>query len=188
MGQNLVTLQEYKAYMGLTSPTQDFALEALITKVSALVKSYCNRSFLDYVDSPKLQHFNGGTGSLILDEGPILEVSAVEYSDSYGQAYITLSEFTDYVQDNEYIVSVNPAGFARQLRGYRVTYLAGYEELPEDLKLAVFDLVTYYNRNDAAVHASKSSSSSSVQVEYIVSTSLPAHIRRVLDLHRADYS
>jgi len=27
-----------------------------------------------------------------------------------------------------------------------------------------------------------------VQIEYISTTSLPAHIRRVLDLHRADYT
>jgi hypothetical protein len=185
---NLVTLQEYKAHMGLSNPNQDFSIEGLIPKVSALVKNYCNNSFVDHVSDPKLQHFNGGTSSLILDESPVLEILSVEYSNSFGQMYTPLAEYVDYVQDREYILSVNPAGFARQLRGYRVTYLAGYEELPEDLKLAVFDLITYYLRNDAVAHSSKAPNSNSVQIEYIASTTLPAHIRRVLDLHKADFA
>lgn len=188
MGQNLVTRQEYKAYANLTSPNHDPEIDSLIPKVSALVKSYCSRTFVDFVNDPKSQVFNGGASSLILDEGPVLAVSAVEYSQDFGQTYTPLQEYIDWVQDREYILSVNPRGFARQLRGYRVIYSAGYETLPEDLKLGVMDLVTYYRRNDAAIHSNKAPGTNAVQIEYISSTTLPAHIRRILDLHKADYT
>ena len=54
--------------------------------------------------------------------------------------------------------------------------------------MAVLDLVTYYRRHDAAIHSSKNPGSNTVQIEYISTTSLPAHIRRVLDLYKADYT
>ena len=188
MGKNLVTIQEYKAYANLTSPNHDTEINSLIPKVSALVKSYCKRTFVDYIDDPKLQYFNGGTASHILEEGPVRQVLSVEYSSDFGQSYVPIQEYVDWVQDDEYILSVSPSGFARQLRGYRVTYTAGYEQLPEDLKLGVMDLITYYRRNDAAIHSNKAPGTNSVQIEYISSTTLPAHIRRILDLYRADYT
>lgn len=188
MGKNLVTIQEYKAYANLTNPNHDAEINSLIPKVSALVKSYCKRTFVDFLDDPKLQYFNGGTASHILEEGPVQQVLSVEYSSDFGQTYTSLQEYIDWVQDNEYILSVNPRGFARQLRGYRVIYSAGYETLPEDLKLGVMDLVTYYRRNDAAIHSNKAPGTNAVQIEYISSTTLPAHIRRILDLHTADYA
>lgn len=69
-----------------------------------------------------------------------------------------------------------------------MSYTCGYETLPEDLKLAAFDLVTYYRKNDGAIHSPKAPGSNSVQIEYISTASLPAHIRRILDLYVADYT
>jgi hypothetical protein len=185
---NLITLQEYKTYAGLTTPNHDAEVNNLIPKVSELVKNYCKRSFTSYVDEDKVETFNGAVASFILEETPVLQVIDVEYSSDYGRTYTSLIEYTDWVEDNGYIVAVNPNGWPRQLRGYRVTYRAGYETLPEDLKLAVMDLVTYYRRNDGAIHSTKAPGTNNVQIEYISTTSLPAHIRRVLDLHRADYT
>jgi hypothetical protein len=188
MSNNLITRAEYKAYANLTNPNTDTEIDAIIPKVSAFVKTYCKRGFNDYVSEFKTELFNGGLGSYPLAETPVISVAMLEYSIDFGQTYTELAEFTDWVEDQGYIVSVNPAGFPRQLKGYRVVYTAGYETLPEDLKLAVCDLVTYYRRNDAAIHSNKAPGTNAVQIEYISSTSLPAHIRRVLDFYRADYS
>lgn len=188
MATNLVTKQEYKAYASLTNPNHDAEIDSLIPKVSAFVKNYCKRTFNDYVDEVKVEYFTGPSAEFILAETPVVQILSFEYSSDYGQNYTPLTEFVDWVQDGDEIVSVNSTGFARQLRGYRVSYLAGYEVLPDDLKLAVFDLLTYYRRNDAAVHSSKAPSTGAVQIEYISSTGLPAHIRRILDLYRADYT
>jgi hypothetical protein len=60
--------------------------------------------------------------------------------------------------------------------------------VPADLKLAVLDLVTYYRKNDGAIHSTKAPGTNSVQIEYVSTASLPAHIRRVLDMYVADYT
>lgn len=188
MGASLITLQEYKTYAGITNPNSDAEISLLIPAISDLVKSYCKRTFVDYVTTPKVEHFNGASSSLMLSETPVISVVSVEYSSDFGQSYRDLTEFVDWVEDDGYIVSVNPAGFPRQLRGYQVTYKAGYTQLPAELKLALLDLVTYYRRNDGAVHSPKAPGTNSVQIEYISTTTLPAHIRRILDLHREHYA
>lgn len=188
MGANLVTKAEYKAYAGLVTPNHDAEIDNLVPKVSSFVKTYCNRTFVDYVDESKVEYFNGGVGHFILQEWPVLSVDSVEYSSDYGQNYTGITEFVDWVHDDGYIVAITPGGFAKQLRGYKITYKAGFTSLPEDLKLAIMDMISYYRQNDAAVHSTKAPGTNSVQIEYISTTTLPAHIRRILDLYRADYT
>ncbi len=191
MGLPLITRAEYKAYVGITSPNSDTVIDALIPKVSALVKNYCRRTFIDYVNDAKVETTSGGYGeNLLLEEYPIISVTSVGWSEDYGQNYTDLVEFTDYVVEVEkgYIVSLSASGeWDKCLNGYQVTYTAGYETLPEDLKLAVMDLVTYYIKNDASVHSPKAPGTNSVQIEYITSSAFPAHIKRVLDLYRASW-
>ncbi len=191
MGLPLITRAEYKAYVGITSPNSDTVIDALIPKVSALVKSYCRRTFIDYVNDAKVETTSGGYGeNLLLEEYPIISVTSVGWSEDYGQNYTDLVEFTDYVVEVEkgYIVALSASGeWDKCLNGYQITYTAGYETLPEDLKLAVMDLVTYYIKNDASVHSPKAPGTNSVQIEYITSSAFPAHIKRVLDLYRASW-
>lgn len=185
---NLITRAEYKAYANISSTNSDTEIDAIIPKVSQLVKTYCRRSFVDYVDEAKNETFEGGYGTLLLKETPVTQVLLLELSTDYGQTYTELTEFKDWVASGDYVVSVNPQGFKPYVNGYRVSYFAGYETVPEDLKLAVLDLVTYYRKNDGAIHSTKAPGTNAVQIEYISTTSLPAHIKRVLDMYVADYT
>lgn len=190
MAKDLITLEEYKAYAGITNPNQDGLITSLIPKVSALVKNLCRRSFVDYIDDAKVEKFNGGLGSTYyLKEYPLIAVSSMEISNDYGASYTEMVEFTDYAVDSEEhaIVSLSANGFTKKVNGYIVTYTAGYETLPEDLKLAIFDLVTYYIKNDMAVHSSKAPGTNTVQIEYVTTTNLPSHIKRIFDLYTASY-
>ena len=208
MGLPLVTKAEYKAYQGITSTTSDALIDALIPKVSELVKNTCRRTFIDYVDDAKIQYSEGGTDSISLDEFPIIAVSSVEYSTDYGNTYTTLTEFTNYAVSKAtdslrpilmttpplevygytpYGTKTNPI-FPYAINGYKITYNAGYETLPEDLKLAVLDIVAYYVKNDSAVHTHVSGNPNTMQVEYIKNTQFPAHIRRILELYSANYN
>jgi hypothetical protein len=114
----------------------------------------------------------------------------VEFSDDFGKTYRTLTEFVDYAVDQEAdaveLISAPYVGY-NKLNAFKVTYNAGYEEVPSDLKLALADLITYYLRNDSAIHSNKAIGTNSVQIEYVTNTGLPAHIRRVLDQHTAFY-
>jgi hypothetical protein len=190
MALNLITRQEYKTYAGIKSTNSDAEIDALIPRVSEFVKNYCRRSFVDYMDDyAKIELFDGGVKEFILAESPVANVLSVEFSSDYGQTWTELAKYADWVLRGYSVVSLNVSGFKEQLVGYRVTYKAGYDDVPQDLALAVMDLVTYYRKNDGAVHNQKTpGGGGSVQVEYINTTTLPAHIRRVLDLYVADYT
>lgn len=190
MTPDLVTVAEYKAYAGISSTNQDTELATTVQKVSHLVKNICRRTFLDYVDEYKTDIFSGGAPRILLPETPVLNVASVQFSNDYGKTYVKLTEFEDYVVDKQRdaveLISGQLMEYKR-VNAFKVTYTAGYEVIPEDLKLAIFDLVTYYMRNDAAIKSSKAVGANTVQIEYITNTNLPAHIRRVLDLHTAYY-
>lgn len=187
---DLITKAEYKAYAGITSTNKDAEIDALIPRISALVKNYCRRTFIDYYNTVNIEYFNGPAMYFPLKEYPVVEVVEVEISTDYGNSYASMIEYTDYVLDKSrgVVHSTQFDGFPERINGYKVSYKAGYAEVPEDLKLAVIDLISYYIRNDMAVHSNKAPGTNSVQVEYISTTSLPAHIRRVLDLYVADYA
>ena len=67
-----------------------------------------------------------------------------------------------------------------------VTYRAGYSSTPADLKLACFDLVKYYLKDERKA----SLSIAGAQVRNPVSTSIrdnidfPDHIKRILDYYK----
>jgi len=188
MATNLITRAEYKAYAGLNSSNQDVEVDLLITKVSELVKTYCRRTFIDFYDEAKTEIFQGGFKELLLKETPVVNIVSVNYSADYGQTYTKLTKFTDWVQTGDSVSAINPNGFTEKINGYKVVYFAGYEVVPADLTLAVMDLVTYYRNHDVSIHSTKNPGSNQVQIEYISTTSLPAHIKRILDLYAADYT
>lgn len=192
MGLDLFTLAEYKAYAGLTSPNQDTEIKAIIPIASQMVKTYCRRTFIDYVDDTKTEVFNGNSERFFVSEFPVISVTCVEQSVDYGATYTALVEFTDYAIDHEDdgIIPINTADglWPRLINGYRITYTGGYEEVPADLKVAAMDLATYYLKNDMAVKAQRAAGANTVQIEYITKNTLPSHIVRVLDMYLANVS
>lgn len=192
MALNLTTRAEYKTHAGINSTTYDAEIDALIPRVSDFVKNYCRRSFVDYytTQAPKIEYFNGGIDRFILKEPPVNTVISVQTSDDYGQTYTNLTQYTDWVQEGDCIVSLDKYWglFKQKIRGYKITYTAGYDDVPFDLELAVMDLISYYRKNDGAVHVNRDITPNVTQVQYVQSTSLPAHIRRVLDQYVADYT
>ena len=190
MGLSLITRSEYKAYMNMNSPAEDGVIDAIIPAVSALVKSVCRRSFIDYIDEPKVEYTDGGTPAISLEEYPVTSINSLEYSSDFGNTYTELTEFVDFATQKSMgvVKAIASVGFPEAINGYRITYNAGYETLPIELKLAVFDLVTYYIKHDYSVHSNRAPGANSVQIEYITTTSLPAHIKRILDLYAANYN
>lgn len=188
MALNLVTRQEYKAYAGIKSTNSDAEIDSLIPRVSELVKQYCRRTFVDYMDTEKIEIFNGDCDMFILEESPVVSINVVQTSNDYGQTYDNLIKYQDWIDDGDYIRPLNAEGYwPKKLRGYRVVYNAGYEDVPPDVGLAVMDLIEYYRKNSSAVHSTKQVSPNTMQVEYINSSAFPAHIKRILDLYKANY-
>jgi len=190
MGASLITLQDYKNYENITGTGQDVQISSIIPKVSEFVKGICRRTFVDWIDEQKTEVFSGGP-YLVPAEIPIIQISSFEKSTNYGQSYTSLTEFTDWVLDreNQVILPINSLKtFENFINGYRLVYNAGYETLPEDLKLATLDLVTYYLKHEGAIHSQIAVTTGNAQVQYIYQSNLPTHIKRVLDLYVMNYN
>ena len=184
---DLVSKADYKVYLGISSTNQDNIIDFLIPKVSEFVKTYCRRSFIDYVSSAKIEYFNGGIPFYLVQEQPLISVQDLFYSTDYGQTYTALTVNVDYVVDGDLVVPIGTE-FPYVLKGYRLVYSAGYASVPNDLKLAVYDLMSYYMKNDVAVNAVKGTNATTMQIEYITDTALPSNIKRVLDMYVLDYN
>jgi hypothetical protein len=73
---DLYTVSEYKAYAGISSTNRDSEINLLRTQISALIRTYCGRNFIDYYSTAKTEYFDttGGETSIFPVELPIVEV------------------------------------------------------------------------------------------------------------------
>ena len=197
---NLVTLREYKDFAGLTGVSEDAKLNVIIP-ISQAVKTYCGTSLVDYYSSDKVEYFDitdNETYQIMVDESPLVSVSQVQERKGQDEAYTTLisensdgSNKYDYIVDTEIdtIIRTTANGdkmFPKGRKAVKVTYRAGYASTPADLKLACFDLVKYYLKDERK----QAMTISGAQVQNPVSTSLrenidfPDHIKRILDFYK----
>ena len=198
---DLVTLQQYKDFAGLQGVQNDARLNTVIDNVSQLVKTYCGTTIIDFATTDKTEYFNisdNHVDRIILAESPLISVSQVQERQDQAGAYVTLiTENSDSSGKYEYIIdmdsdsivrttSTGTKSFPRGMKAVKVVYRAGYTSTPEDLKLAVFDLIKYYMKDERKERMSIAGSS----IENQLSTSLrnnigfPDHIKRVLDMYK----
>ena len=198
---DLITLQQYKDFAGLTGVTMDARINVIVDSVSELVKNYCGTSLIDDYSSAKTEYFDikdNVTTRVMLDEGPVNTVTSVQERDSQADSYVTLiTENSDNSGKYEYIVdtmtdsivrtdeNVDKA-FPKGLKAVKVVYTAGYSSCPEDLKLSLFYLVKYYLKDERKERMTIAGAT----VQNSVSTSIknnagfPDHIKRVLDMYK----
>ena len=192
---NLITLADYKDAEGIQSPKDDLRINSQIPSISQLVKTYCGNSILDFYSSNKVEDFDiyWETFAVQLTESPIVDVVSVQERGSYDEAYTTLTTGAhEYYLDTrtDGIIRTNNSGgrlnWKHGVGAVRVTYKAGYASTPEDLKLAVFDLITYYLRDEHKER--RTLGGASIQNQPSTSqrnnVAFPDHIKRVLDLYK----
>ena len=192
---DLVTISDYKDAEGIVSPKEDLRISSLIPSVSQLVKTYCGNSIVDFVSSDKTEDFDiyWDTFAVQLTESPVNAIVSVQERSGYDQSYATLTTgayefYLDKRTDS--VIRTNESGtrlnWKHGVGAVKVTYTAGYSETPSDLKLAVFDLVTYYLKDEHKERrtlggASIQNQSSTTQRDNVA---FPDHIKRVLDLYK----
>ena len=193
---NLITVQEYKNAEGIVNQKDDNRLDVIVPQVSDLAKKYCGTTFIDYYSSAKTETFSvhdNFTSTIIVSESPLVSVSSVQERTGYSEDYETLTT-TDY----EYYVdtaadsiirttkSGGKAYWASGVGSVKITYTAGYSATPSDLKLALFDLVTYYLKDEHKERRTIAGATLQNQGTSGVrdNTDFPDHIKRVLDLYR----
>jgi len=187
---NLVTLDEYKTAENIQSVKEDARINSLLTSVSALVKTYCGNSILSATHTEEFS-INWGTNLVQLTESPVNSIVSVKSRNTYDEAYSVISS-TEYFleKSTDTVYSVTKNGVAKNWptgpASVQIQYTAGYASTPEDLKLAVFDLITYYLKDEHKARqtlagASIQNQSSSSQRNNVA---FPDHIKRVLDLYK----
>lgn len=191
MGKNLITLEDFKTYKGITSSENDSKISSIILYVSDIIKQFCARSFIDYYTTDKIE-FHGAkfNNTILLDEFPVLSITSVEYSSDGGNTLTELEEYIDYAVDYELgaITSMDsfPLGNNASIdfNNIKVTYKAGYSKVPESLKIATMDLVEYYREEEFTPRKAFQG----MTIENLGfregGSAMPSHIARVLNLYR----
>jgi hypothetical protein len=93
--------------------------------------------------------------------------------------------------ESDRLVRVGPQGLISQFPAgpdtVKVTYKGGFSSTPEDLKLACYDLITYYYKKEStprkAISDGGTLASSSTPTDK--PSDFPSHIKRILDLYRS---
>ena len=198
---NLVTLQQYKDFAGLQGVKTDARINTIIPQVTEVVKNYCGSSIIDYYGSDKTEYFDildDRTSRIMLDESPLVSVSQVQERDDQASSYVTLiTENSDSSGKYEYIIDTitdsiirtNSTGvkyFPKGHKAVKVVYRAGYSATPEDLKLALFDLIKYYLKDERKARMQIAGAMVENQVSSSIARNIgfPDHIKRILDFYK----
>ena len=189
---DLVTLAEYKEAEGISSPKEDLRLAALVPAVSQLVKTYCANSIIDFYSTNKVETFSidWDTYLVQLTESPVNAIVSVQKRDSVTESYSTVPT-TDYYLDTAtdsvlYVTGSTYKNWPRGAGAVKVTYTAGYASTPKDLKLAIFDLITYYLKDEHKERRTLAGATIQNQGSTSLrdSVAFPDHIKRVLDMYK----
>ena len=187
----LLSLKEYKDYKNISSTTRDTEIISVIGAVNATIPTYCNRSFVDYYATDKVEYFDATQSEYFPKEFPIESVTSMKYSASEDGVYDTdLTEFTDFVIDkeNSRIVAIKTDYFTTATtptNSGELTYKGGFENYPEDLVLAAVMLTEYFVSEDYVPRKSLAGSSKDSVIIPDLTARMPAHIRRILEHYRA---
>ena len=198
---NLVTLQQYKDFAGLKGVGEDAKINVILPAISQAVKTYCGTSFIDFYSNDKTEFFDildTSTTAVMVDESPLVSVSQVQERENQSSSYVTLiTENSNGSGKYEYIVdtaldmvrrttATGDKAFPKGRKAVKVVYRSGYASTPSDLKLACFDLIKYYLKDERK--SGLTIAGATVRNE--VSTSLrenigfPDHIKRILDFYK----
>ena len=192
---DLVTVNEYKDAEGIRGEKEDDRLNVIVPQVSDLVKRYCGTSFVDYYATNKVETFSiedNYTSTIIVSESPLTEIAKVEERTSYSGAYteLTTGNYEYYADlESDAVIRTDDNGnhkmWAKGVGAVKLTYKAGYADCPRDLQLAIFDLITYYVKDEHKQRQTLGGATLQNQGTsgMRTSTDFPDHIKRVLDLY-----
>jgi uncharacterized phiE125 gp8 family phage protein len=146
-----LTLQEVKDHLRVTHSDEDALITALIQATREAVENYTNRQLMPATYegiADKLEPFS-------LPKAPFSELLSIEYTASNGQ--LTPLSAEDYTVLEGGVPAVllvkKPADYAETLNGVRITFTAGYTNVPESLKAAMKLLIghLYENREETII-------------------------------------
>lgn len=138
----LVTLTELKAALEKTSDEDDAMLDTYLLAASKVVEDYCFQLF-HQESKTVIFDGNGLTRIAFSGPGPIASITKLEYSSYCGRTWNTVD--LDYIAFEEFFITrLDRNVFYAMNSNWRITYIAGYEEAPAQVRRAVIELVRYW--------------------------------------------
>lgn len=188
---DIITLEEYKSFEGLSQTKEDPKLIFLVSAASSLIKAYIGDIFAPAV-SPIVEYISVDydTDRIYPRYYPINSIISVEESDRYtldSTVHVPLQVGTQYYLDNDSLVRVPGTGFANwpiSPGTVKLTYTGGYSfaTTPMELKLACIQLVNFYKNNEHV--PSRSMQGATIINPAAGVAELPAHVRAILDTYK----
>ena len=198
---NLVTLQQYKDFAGIKGVGEDAKINVILPAISQAVKTYCGTSFIDFYSNDKTEFFDildTSTTAVLVDESPLVSVTQVQERENQSSSYVTLiTENSNGSGKYEYIVdtaldmvrrttATGDKAFPKGRKAVKVVYRSGYASTPSDLKLACFDLIKYYLKDErkSGLTIAGATVRNEVSTTLRENIGFPDHIKRILDFYK----
>ena len=139
----IITLDDIKDRLKITSTDDDTQLTSIINGVSNLVTGYCNQSFTSVVAYDEYYDIDADhTTFFRLDHYPVVTFTSLYNDDDL----LTSDEYDVYTSTG--IVRTDAVTFVVGNKTMRAIYTAGYSTPPDEIKEVVLQLsVMMYNRS-----------------------------------------
>lgn len=175
---SLVTLDEYKTYARISGNEQNDRIQQYIDLCSKLVQTYIGQDVLNAASTPTTEVLEVLCGEVFPSMVPITEIltvtSLLPQYDVDDEPEYTITNLVDRLK-----IATSPVYALDEISHISLEYIGGYTTLPEDLKIAVMEFVTYYKEREHINNRSTKGDNEAYKVERV-----PEHIRLVLDLYR----
>ena len=184
----LITLEEYKIYKGISKADQDNKINLIIPSVSNIIKAYIGTSLVDHYNDPitETHTVEYPTNEIYTRHWPINEVISVTERDrSYWDStvHLPLVSGVDYVVEDGYLVRTGPYSvWTTGPSTVVIEYTYGYETLPQEIKLAALELTSYYMNSE--FKESRSIQGTTIVNKVSSEPDLPPYIRAILDFYK----
>lgn len=174
---NILTLNDYKSFLGINSTTQDSQYEAYIDAINIYISDFCNRAFYTNTTDTTL-NFSVKPGDelqpIFLPEFNLLDGFVLTNNVSL----LPLVEYTDFYFDEKANTLVPITGFPVGKNSLTLVGKLGFATIPLDLKLAATELVNNYFKREGSKRSQNATAP--MTFEAIEGGQLPQHIKRIL--------
>lgn len=131
----ILTLVDYKSYLNVTGSDTDDILESIAEGVESEIQRFLGFN----LESEELtEYFDGGeTSVLVLNEFPVTSIDSIYRWDGIDWLELTTDDYYSINIKNQSSIYADNYIFVKGIMNYKVTYTAGYTDIPSDIQSAM---------------------------------------------------